>query len=215
MPLIATAVQKPMLRIVMQLGGPGLIILGLLDNSVIPLPGSMDASTILLAAARPDMWWYYAIMATIGGVIGGYLTYRLGVKGGEETLEKKLSKKRARQARRIFERYGFWSIVVSAICPPPIPIVPILVVAGALKYQRNHFLAALTLGRGVRYALLAYLGHMYGGHIIHWLGRYYQPLLYTLIGLAVAGGLVALYSWWRYKRNHAGGKATQPAEKAA
>ena len=32
------------------LGGVGLILLGLADNSVVPLPGSMDVLTILLAA---------------------------------------------------------------------------------------------------------------------------------------------------------------------
>ena len=32
------------------LGGVGLILLGLADNSVVPLPGSMDVLTIFLAA---------------------------------------------------------------------------------------------------------------------------------------------------------------------
>ncbi len=217
MSVVSAAVGKKssMLHLVMQFGGPGLIALGLLDNSVVPLPGSMDAATILLAAARRDLWWYYAVMATVGGVLGGYLTYRLGVKGGEETLEKKLSKKRAKQARAIFERYGFWSVAVSALCPPPMPIVPILIVAGALKYPWKNFLAALTLGRGVRYTLLAYLGQHYGKHIVRWMAQYYQPLLYTLIGLSVSASLVALYYWWRYKREHPNGKRARPTEKVA
>src|ERR1700722_16009063 len=57
------------------LGGPGLIVLGLIDNSVIPVPGSMDALTIILSANQRKLWPYYALMATIGSVIGGYLTY--------------------------------------------------------------------------------------------------------------------------------------------
>jgi hypothetical protein len=35
-----------------RLGGPGLILLGLVDNSVIPLPGSMDVFVILLLSER-------------------------------------------------------------------------------------------------------------------------------------------------------------------
>ncbi len=173
--LAAAVLKKTIWHVVSRLGGPGLIVLGLIDNSLIPLPGSMDAATILLAAAHHEPWWYYAIMATIGGVAGGYLTYRLGVKGGEQTLEKKLSKKNAKRAFRIFERYGFWSVSVSATLPPPMPIVPILIAAGALKYPRNKFLGAVALGRGVRYTLLAYLGHHYGRHILHWFNRYYLP----------------------------------------
>ena len=93
--LAAVVVHKTIWHTLRRLGGPGLIVLGLVDNSAIPLPGSMDALTIVLAAAHKEPWWYYAIMATIGSLIGGYLTYRLGAKGGKETLEKKVSKKRA------------------------------------------------------------------------------------------------------------------------
>ena len=47
-----------------RLGGPGLILLGLLDNSAIPLPGSMDLLVILLSAHHRQWWPYYALMAT-------------------------------------------------------------------------------------------------------------------------------------------------------
>ena len=107
--LAAACLRRSLMHVVTRLGGPGLIALGLVDNSVIPLPGGMDAATILLAAAHHEPWWYYAIMATVGSLIGGYLTYRLGLKGGEETLQKKLSKRRADQVSRIFQRFGFWS----------------------------------------------------------------------------------------------------------
>src|SRR5258708_26350388 len=79
---------------VLPLGGIGLIPLGLLDNSVVPLPGSMDVATILLAARDKPLWFYYAAMATLGSVIGGYLTYLIARKGGEEAPRKRLSKQR-------------------------------------------------------------------------------------------------------------------------
>ena len=215
MHLIAViALKRSIWHLVKRLGGPGLIVLGLVDNSVIPLPGSMDASTILLAAAHHEPWWYYAIMATLGGLLGGYLTYRLGLQGGKETLEKKLPKKRADQAYRVFQRYGFWSVSVGAILPPPVPIVPVLIAAGALHYPRGKFLTALGLGRAIRYSLLAYLGQFYSRTILHWIGKYYEPMLYTLIALAVAGGLVGLY-FWRRQRKQKARPATQPVHKAA
>jgi membrane protein YqaA with SNARE-associated domain len=186
-------------RLLQHMGGPGLIVLGLVDNSAIPVPGSMDALTVVLSAARKEPWWYYAIMATVGSMIGGFLTYRLGVQGGKETLERKVSKKRAQQIYTIFERYGFWSLAIGAIAPPPVPFVPFLLAAGAMHYPRRNFLAALALGRGVRYLMLAYLGSIYGRQILRWFGRYYHPLLYTLIVLAVVGGLAGLYFWWRYR----------------
>ena len=80
------------------LGGVGLVLLGLADNSVVPLPGSMDVLTILLAARHSNLWWYYAFMATVGAVIGGYITYGLARKGGKEAFERKLSKKTSRES---------------------------------------------------------------------------------------------------------------------
>src|SRR5580658_10604326 len=86
-----------------RLGGPGLVLLGIADNSVIPLTGSMDVLTIWLAARHHEPWPYYAVMATLGAVIGGYITYALARKGGKETMERKLSRKRATQVAQAFE----------------------------------------------------------------------------------------------------------------
>ena len=213
--IAAVAFTKPFWTVLWQLGGPGLILLGVADNSVVPLPGSMDAFTIVLSAGHPDLWWYYAVMATIGSAVGGYLTYRLGVQGGKETLEKKISEQHARKVYRIFERYGFWSVSVGAICPPPVPIVPFLLAAGAMHYPPRKFLTALILGRGIRYTAVAYLGSIYGRSIFHWVGRYYQPVLYALIGLAVVGGLVGFYFWRRYRHKQRKNKSSRVTRKAA
>ncbi len=48
--IILLVSKKSALRWLIHLGGPSLILLGLVDNSVIPLPGSTDIVTILLAA---------------------------------------------------------------------------------------------------------------------------------------------------------------------
>jgi len=196
-----------------RLGGPGLILLGLADNSLVPLPGSVDTLTIILAAHRKEWWLYYAAMATIGAVVGGYLTFRLGYKGGEEALEKKIPAKRAKKVYSIFNKYGFWAVAVPALLPPPVPIVPFLLTAGALKYSRKRFIAALTLGRGVRYTIVAYLGHKYGDSILGFFSKYYRPLLIALIAIGVVAGIVALFYYKKKKRE--GALDTQPAARKA
>ena len=141
--LIAVSVWSRLRR----LGGVGLILLALADNPVIPLPGSMDVLTILLAARHPELWWYYAFMATVGAIIGGYITYGLARKGGKEAFERKVSKKTAGKVFKRVERWGFFAVAVPALLPPPFPIVPFLLAAGALQYSRRKFVAALALGR--------------------------------------------------------------------
>src|ERR1700719_4055832 len=141
-----------------RLGGVGLVVLGVADNSVIPLTGSMDVLTIYLAARHRQTWLYYALMATIGAVIGGYITYSLARKGGKQAMERRLSKRRAAKVYKRFERWGFSAIAVPALLPPPFPFVPFLLAAGALQYSRKKFLTALVVGRGIRYSIAAYLG---------------------------------------------------------
>ena len=199
-----------------KLGGPGLIVVGLIDNSVIPFPGGMDFFTILLSMSHRDLWWYYALMATIGSVIGGYFTYRMGEKGGKETLEKKVSKKRAEKVYQRFEKGGFLTVVVGSVLPPPVPIAPFFLAPGVLKYPLKKFLLAVLVGRSMRYTAVAYMGSVYGRTVFHWMYRYYRPLLYGLLGLAVVGGVVGLYYWKRvqqHKKREAGEPA--PTRKAA
>jgi membrane protein YqaA with SNARE-associated domain len=196
-------------------GGPGLILLGLADNSVIPLPGSMDVLTIILAANHRGWWFYYSLMATAGAVIGGYLTYRIGREGGKETLDRKFSKNKVEELYRTFERRGFLAVAVPAMLPPPVPIVPFLLAAGALKYPRKKFLASLTFGRAVRFTIIGFLAAHYGQQIIQFFSRYYQPTLYTLIALAILGALAGLWAYLRFRRNRRETRRpAQPSSKA-
>ena len=187
-------------RTLRRLGGLGLILMGVLDSSVIPTPGGLDALTIVLAAREKELWLYYAAMAVIGSVIGGYLTYRLGRKGGEEALERRLSKKRLQSVHSAFERWGFGTVFVPAILPPPFPLSPFLLGAGAMNYPLKKYLLALTAGRAIRYTLVAYLASLYGRSLLNLFAQHYVTILIVLIALAVVGGLIFVIYRSRRKR---------------
>ncbi len=201
--------QSSALRWLIHLGGPSLILLGLVDNSLIPLPGSTDIVTILLAAHHREPWIYYAFMATAGSVLGGFLTYRMARKGGKETLEKRFSQRKIKKVYATFERWGFAAVAIPAILPPPFPIVPILLAAGAMQYPTRKFLTALIVGRGIRYITLAYLGYHYGRHIVKFFDQYYWPVLIVLIIFSAAGGLFGLFEYQR-RRKGGSSKAAPP-----
>jgi len=176
---------------VRHLGGPGLILLGLADSApFIDAPaGSVDIVVILLSAANHDLWGYYAFMATVGEVVGGYMTYRLAKKGSQETLERKLGKARAGRLYKQFEKRGLLTLFAGSILPPPFPFTPVLVTAGVMQYPRRKFLSALAVGRALRFFIAAFLGKTYGAGVAGFFSRYYQPLLYVLISLAFAAGI--------------------------
>jgi len=171
------------------LGGPGLIVLGMVDSSVIPIPGSMDALTIILSARHKQLWPYYAAMATIGSVLGGYVTFRLARHQGRERLQEQLSHGWKKKFADFFKKWRFWAIAVSALLPPPIPVVPFILAAGATNYSSRRFLSAMSLGRVIRYFLLAYFANLYGRAIIRIFSQYGWSIFYALIGLAVASAV--------------------------
>ena len=197
-----------------RLGGPGLVLIGIADNSVVPLTGSMDVLTIWLAAGHRNLWPYYALMATIGAVLGGYITYALGRKGGKEAIERKLKKDKAEKLLKRFDKWGFWSVAVGALLPPPFPLVPVLLAAGALQYSTKKFLAALTLGRSVRYCLVAGLGSLYAEPITSFFNRYYKPTALVLAGFAAIGSFFAIREYL-HARKTGGNRNRAVSPKAA
>jgi membrane protein DedA with SNARE-associated domain len=197
------------LRLV-QLRSIGQILVGIADNSVIPLPGSMDVFTIWLAASRRSLWFYYAIMATLGSLVGGYLTYSLARRGGKEALEKRLKKKRAEKIYRQFEKWGMGAVAIPALLPPPFPIVPSLLAAGALQYPPRKFLSALAIGRFIRFIVIAGLGAIYGSTIVEFFSRYYEPTLFILIGLAILAGILAIVGYYHRKGRERVNRKQQP-----
>ena len=188
---------------VLRMGGPGLVLIGIADNSVVPLTGSMDVLTIWLAAGHRDLWPYYALMATIGAVVGGYITYALGRKGGKETIERKLKKDKAEKLLKRFDKWGFGSVAVGALLPPPFPLVPVLLAAGALQYSTKKFLAALILGRSVRYCLVAGIGSLYAKPITSFFSRYYKPTALVLAGFAAIGSYFAIREYLNARKTSA------------
>ncbi len=192
--LIAAAkptMEQSVRRWLIHLGALGFIPLGLLDSSIIPLPGSMDLLTIILAARDGQLWLYYAVMATIGSVLGGYVTYRLARKGGQKTLEERLSAKTMKRVCGIFERWGFAAVAIPAMLPPPVPLVPFLLAAGAMQYSVKKFLLAMSLGRIARYMLLANLAARYGRKLLPYLLKHGHPVVVGVV--ALIGAAVVAY----------------------
>jgi membrane protein YqaA with SNARE-associated domain len=189
----APTVARSVRHWIYQLGGLGLIPLGLLDNSIIPLPGSMDVLTIFLSARNEVLWLYYALMATFGSVAGGFVTYRLARKGGKETLARRFPPKTLDKVYKRFERWGLGAIAIPALLPPPVPMLPFLFAAGAMQYPMRKFLFALTVGRIVRYTLLAFLAARYGRQILAFISQHAHPALFIVVGLIATVAAVLFF----------------------
>jgi membrane protein YqaA with SNARE-associated domain len=182
-------------RWLFHLGGLGLIPLGFLDNSPIPVPGIMDVATIVLSARHEQLWLYYALMATAGSLVGGFATYRLARKGGKEALQRRFPSRKVDRVCGIFSRLGFAAIAIPALLPPPVPMVPFLFAAGAMQYPARKFLTALAVGRITRYMFLSYLAARYGRQIIAFIVAHGHPVILAIILVLLATVTVVFYFW--------------------
>lgn len=204
--------RAPLLRWLVSLGGLGLFAVAIADSSVIPLPlpGSTDLLLLLLAAQRrttvPMAIWL-AFCALAGSLLGGYLTWSAGHKGGEVAMDRYIPKRFRKKIGAIVEKHGIWSVAVATILPPPVPLTPFLLAAGALGMERNRFMVSYGVARAVRYGLLAWLGMTYGRWFVRlWekeLKGWTAPILWTYGGLVVAG---IVYGVWKYRQ----GRQTRP-----
>jgi membrane protein YqaA with SNARE-associated domain len=195
------------------LGPIGEVLLGVADASVIPTPGSLDILIILLVAGAPQHWWIYVLAATVGSALGAYITYRIGFRGGKEGLEKRIPEKKLKKVYGWSEKYGLGAVAIPALLPPPFPLSPFLLAAGVLRVPRTKFLTAYAIGRLVRYSIVAWLGRLYGKALIHGMQQYSEPIIWSLICLAVLGGIAAgIYIWHRKQK---GLPALRSAQKKA
>jgi membrane protein YqaA with SNARE-associated domain len=201
----------------MSFGTLGLFAVSVIDSSIIPLPvpGSTDLLLILLVAHRANPF-VAAIAATLGSILGGYLTWGTGAKGGEAALHRYMPKRFARRLTGWVESKGTLAVTISALLPPPFPLMPLLLAAGALGVSRRRFLVSFSLARTFRYALVAWLAATYGRTMVrafrHYLAGWSTPLMWTYLGLVAAG---VLYGIWKFRRERRQTSAPQPATVSA
>ena len=184
------------------LGALGVFAVSVIDSSVIPLPlpGSTDLLLLLLVAQHGNPW-LLAVSAIAGSAIGGYLTWSAGQKGGEALLHRMVPKRLVGRVSRWAENHSIASVFVPALLPPPIPLTPFLLAAGAFEVSRKRFALTFSAARMVRYGLIAWAGATYGRHVMRWWTKYLagwsDVILWTFIALLIAG---AIYGFWQYRR---------------
>jgi membrane protein YqaA with SNARE-associated domain len=193
----ARAAPSTTFTLIRKVGGIGLVPLGILDSSVIPTFGSLDLLTAWLSARDADLWPYYAAMATVGAVIGAWITYRLGHRAGSRWLSQRIGLHRTQQITHAVEHWGAGAIVVATLAPPPFPAALFFLAAGAAQQPVRKFMATVLLGRAVRYAVFAAVAAHYGRHIL----RYFRhPAQFLVPSLAITGALIVAAAIFLFSR---------------
>jgi membrane protein YqaA with SNARE-associated domain len=195
---------RSIVRYFFKLGLVGLFFICVIDSSPIPLPipGSSDLLVVLLAAQR-HAWLLVTTIATLGSIVGAAISYQAGASGGLPLVDKYVPARFRDRLKGWTEKHSLLSVALPAILPPPAPLMPFLIAAGALRMPRRRFFLSFTISRFLRHAFFAWLGLHYGRHIMPVYLRFadkYGWILITLVWGSVAFG--AIYAILKLRARH-------------
>ena len=200
------------IHLMFSFGLVGLFPVAIIDSSFIPLPlpGMTDIMLVLFAAQHANPFLLVAI-AGLGSAIGGFVSYQVGQSGGMAFIERRTPKKSFKRITQWMEAHAILAVALPAILPPPMPLSPFVLAAGALHMSRRKFLTTFTISRCVRHTIAAWLGINYGRHILHlWnslSAKYATPVLIVIwTGIAIS---CAVAFWKLYKTSRSVGVTTQ------
>ena len=194
-----TRQNSALLHILFSLGLFGLFFVSVVDSSFVPLPlpGITDIMLVILAARHSNLI-LLLLTSTTGSAIGGYLSYRVGHRGGIAFLEKRVPARISSLVRNWMERHAILAVALPAILPPPMPLSPFVLAAGALRMSRKKFLWTFTISRGLRHAIALWLGVRYGRHVLRlWnqLSAEYATPVFIIIWTAIIAS--AAFAFWK------------------
>ena len=191
----------------------GLVLMGALDSSLIFfLPLGIDFVVVILSARHPDLFWMYAVLATVGSVIGAGFTFWLGRKIGEVGLSRLIKPSQLHRIERRVSHSAAVSVGALAIIPPPFPFTAFVLTSGALRADPWAFLTTLAGVRLLRFGAESALAARYGRRILAWMeSTTFEVIVGVLIVLAIAGTAISAVAVWRSTRSrreqpHAYGK---------
>ena len=156
------------------------------ESMFFPIPP--DVMLAPMALSQPQKAWRFALITTVASVIGGVLGYLLGYFAFESFIQPVVAEMgyqdKLTQATLWFKEYGVWVVFLAGFSPIPYKVFTIS--AGFLNMALIPFIIASTIGRGMRFFLVAAL-MKYGGPMMEAkLKKYIEIIGWSTVALAVA-----------------------------
>jgi membrane protein YqaA with SNARE-associated domain len=173
-------VQTWLQELALDAGGIGLFLASFLDSTFLFLPEANDVLVLWMMTQHKPLIAYYVAMATGGSLVGSLTLHYLACKSGERMLRHKYSAEKIERVSSWFHRYGSMAILIPALSPPPVPFKLFVLLAGVAKMPAGKFIAAIIVGRGIRFSTIGLLAIYYGDQAVRF-GRQYGEILLVLI----------------------------------
>jgi membrane protein YqaA with SNARE-associated domain len=195
------------------LSPPGLVLMSALDTSLVFfLPLGIDLAVVLVTAAQPDRFWLYALLATMGSLIGASATFWVGRKAGEHGLTRLVPAKRLDQVKRRVSGHAAVTTALLGVIPPPFPYKVFILVSAAVGANYITFITTLAGVRFVRFLTEAWLASRYGKRILTWMeSAVFEWVVGLLIVGAIGGTIVSAIVLYRRMKQDGSGRDLRAA----
>ncbi|RLB67404.1 MAG: DedA family protein [Deltaproteobacteria bacterium] len=176
-------------------GGPAIFLLALIESSFFPVPP--DVLLIALCISLPARAWRFALLASVGSVLGGLLGYGIGwgawpmVNGFFFQFIPGFTPEVFSRVQSLFAEYGFWVVFTAGFTPIPYKVITIG--SGVFQVNLLVFLFASLVSRSLRFFMVAWLLHRYGPGMREFIDRYFNLLSIIFLVLLFGGFLLLKY----------------------
>lgn len=177
----------------------GLVLLAALDSSMVFfLPLGIDFVVILLAARKPELFWMYAVLATVGSILGAAGTFWIGRKVGERGLSRFVKPTRLKRVQERVGNSAAVTVAALAIIPPPFPFTAFVLTSGAVHVNAWTFFVTLGGVRTIRFFAEGALAAHYGRGIIGWMQSTTFTVTVAIMAIiAIVGTIVSAIALYR------------------
>ncbi|GAB6904814.1 conserved membrane hypothetical protein [Desulfosarcina cetonica] len=165
------------------------------ESSFFPIPP--DVLLIAMCVARPKRAFRYALVCSIGSVLGGCLGYLIGwqfmAAVGNRIVEFYGLGDKVAYIEALYNTYDAWAVGIAGFTPIPYKVFTIA--AGMFKINFTVFILASMISRSARFFLVGGLIYAFGPRIQGFIDRYFDFLAVAFTVLLVASFVVLKYAF--------------------
>lgn len=164
-----------------------LFIIAFSESSFFPIPP--DVLLIAMAVIVPTKAFRYALICSVGSVLGGMFGYFLGwalfESIGQSILQFYGAMEHYGKVQELYNEHAFWSILAAGFTPIPYKVFTIA--AGAFEIPITTLVGASIIGRSARFFLVGGLFYFFGASIKRFIDKYFELLTLVFLVLLIGG----------------------------
>lgn len=170
-----------------------LFLIAFMESSFFPIPP--DVLLIAIALLKPSFSFRYAIVCSVGSVLGGMFGYLLGFQFyeliGRKIIEFYHLQDEYIAVKSMYDKNAFIAIAIAGFTPIPYKVFTIA--AGAFQINFHTLVIASALSRSARFFLVAGLIYFFGPKIKTFIDKYFDWLTIIFVILLVLGFVLIKY----------------------